>query len=462
MKAVLSIGFILMSFCAGQIARAEVQEFMLENGLKLLIKEDHRAPIVVSQVWYKVGSSYEHDGITGVSHALEHMMFKGTEKHPAGDFSRIISANGGQENAFTGADYTAYFQTLEKSRLPISFELEADRMRNLSLPADEFTKEIEVVKEERRWRTDDDPQSYTYEIMLATAFQTSPYRYPVIGWESDLEKMSIEDLRDWYSRWYAPGNATVVVVGDVVAEEVHELAKKYFASLSAGETLTVDNRQEVEQLGIKRIKVKRPAELPYLLMSYKAPAFRTAVDHPDKVPEWEPYALEVLTGILDGGNSARFSKNLVRGREIASAIGISYDLSSRLDDLFVISGVPAQGHTIEQLEQAVRDELEDLKMNAVSEQELERVKAQVVANDIYQKDSIFYQGMIIGVLETVGLSWRNADEYVDRVKAVTAEQVQAVVKKYLIDDRLTVAELDPQPLDKSVKRPARGELNHVR
>ena len=462
MKAVLSIGFILMSFCAGQIARAEVQEFMLENGLKLLIKEDHRAPIVVSQVWYKVGSSYEHDGITGVSHALEHMMFKGTEKHPVGDFSRIISANGGQENAFTGADYTAYFQTLEKSRLPISFELEADRMRNLSLPADEFTKEIEVVKEERRWRTDDDPQSYTYEIMLATAFQTSPYRYPVIGWESDLEKMSIEDLRNWYSRWYAPGNATVVVVGDVVAEEVHELAKKYFASLPAGETLTVDNQPEVEQLGIKRIKVKRPAELPYLLMSYKVPAFKTAVDYPDKVPEWEPYALEVLTGILDGGNSARFSKNLVRGREIASAIGISYDLSSRLDDLFVISGVPAQGHTIEQLEQAVRDEFEDLKMNTVSEQELERVKAQVVANDIYQKDSIFYQGMIIGVLETVGLSWRNADEYVDRVKAVTAEQVQAVVKKYLIDDRLTVAELDPQPLDKSVKRPARGELNHVR
>ncbi|MBI4006554.1 MAG: insulinase family protein [Gammaproteobacteria bacterium] len=435
---------------------------MLESGLKLLVKTDHRAPVVVSQVWYKVGSSYEHDGITGISHALEHMMFKGTEKHPGGDFSRIISANGGQENAFTGADYTAYFQTLEKSRLAISFELEADRMRNLSLPADEFTREIEVVKEERRWRTEDDPQSYTYEIMMATAFQTSPYRNPIIGWESDLEKMTIEELRDWYSRWYAPGNATVVVVGDVEANAVYELAKKYFAHLPNGETPALANRQEADQLGIKRIKVKRPAELPYLLMAYKVPAFRTAVNNPDKIPEWEPYALEVVAGILDGGDSARFSKNLIRGREIASAISVSYDLSSRLDDVFVISSVPSHDHSIEQLEQAVRDEIEDLKTNRISAEELERVKAQVVANDIFERDSAFYQGMIIGVLETVGLSWRHADEYVDRVKAITAEQVQAVVKKYLVDDGLTVAELDPQPLDKSAQRPVSGELNHVR
>ncbi len=454
---------LLASFCLGSTATpADIKEFTLDNGLKLLVKEDHRAPVVVSQVWYKVGSSYEQEGITGISHALEHMMFKGTEKHPPGEFSRIISANGGRENAFTGPDYTAYFQTLEKSRLPISFELEADRMRGLSLPAEEFNKEIEVIKEERRLRTEDNPQSYTYEVAMATVFQTSPYRHPIIGWMSDLDNMVIDQLRDWYTKWYAPNNAIVVVAGDVDANEVYALAKKYFGPLSAEETAKVDHRPEVKQQGQKRITVKRPAELPYLLMAYKTVTFKTAVDHPEQVPEWEPYALEVLANILDGGSSARFTSHLIRGKEIAAGINTSYRLSSRLDHLFVVSGTPAKDHTTEELEQAIRAELEDLKINKVSARELERIKTQVVANDIYEKDSIFYQAMAAGILEAVGLSWKYADEYVDRVKAVTAEQVQAVAKKYLIDDGLTVAVLDPQPLDQQARRPQAGGSRHVR
>lgn len=450
MKAFYRLLFpVLVLLVAGYSlnARAEAHEYVLDNGLKLLVKEDHRAPVVVSQVWYKVGSSYEYNGITGVSHALEHMMFKGTEKHPAGEFSRIISENGGRENAFTGDDYTAYFQTLEKSRLPISFELEADRMRNLTLPEDEFEKEIRVVQEERRWRTDDNPRNYTYETLNATAFQSSPYRIPTIGWMHDLKTMTIDELSDWYERWYAPNNATVVVVGDVDPDEVHRLAKEHFGPLPAGEPINFHPRPDVEQQGIKRVVVKRPAELPHLYMGYKVSGLKSAMDNPDKVPEWEPYALEVLAGILDGGTSARFTKNLVRGKEIAASIGTSYSLAKRLDGLFVVSAVPANGHTIDELEAAIRAEINDLVNNLVDEKELERVKAQVVAEDVYEKDSAFYQGMVLGIFETVGLPWQLADEYVDKVKSVSAEQVREVAGKYLVDDRLTVAELEPQPLD---------------
>ena len=453
--------FFFVGFTAG-VQAGDFQEFMLDNGLKLLVKEDHRAPVVVSQVWYKVGSSYEHAGITGLSHALEHMMFKGTKKHPPGEASRIIAANGGEENAFTSSDYTTYFQTLEKSRLPISFELESDRMRNLVLPEDEFAKEIEVVKEERRMRTDDDPQSLLYETLHATAFETSPYRQPIIGWMSDLEAMKISSLTDWYKKWYAPNNATVVVVGDVNADDVYKLAQKYFAPLPREEVPEVASMPEAEQRGIKRVTVKRPAELPALMMAYKTPSLMTAQKYPDQVPEWEPYALEVLSGILDGGASARFTSNLIRNKEIAASIGLNYSLASRLGDLLVIDAVPAGTHNVQELEQAIREEIDKVKNMQVSAEELARVKTQVIAGDIYQRDSLFYQAMITGIFETVGLSWRMADEYVERVKAVTAEEVQQVAKKYLIDDGLTVGVLEPLPLNGAMVRPSSGVSEHVR
>ncbi len=442
------------------LAVANVHEYQLENGLKVLVKEDRRAPVVVSQIWYKVGSSYEHDGITGVSHALEHMMFKGTQKYAPGEFSRIISENGGRDNAFTGSDYTAYFQTMEKSRLKISFELEADRMRNLILPEEEFLKEIEVVKEERRWRTDDKPKSYVYEASMATVYQTSPYRFPVIGWMQDLDNMTIGDLSAWYQKWYAPNNATLVVVGDVNADEVFALAKEHFGPLPAGEPISMKVLNEVKQLGTKRIKVKRPAELPYLMMSYKTPVVKPGSEDDDNW-DWEPYALEVLAGIIDGGNSARIESRMVRGSEVAASAGASYQMASRLDNLFMFSGTPAKGKSIQELEVAFRKEILDVQNKPVTESELQRVKAQVVSSDVYGKDSIFYQAMIIGTLETIGLSWHLADKYVERVKMVTAEQVMQVAKKYLIDDRLTVAELDPQPMDAAPRRtPAGGRHGH--
>ena len=463
MKGLFCVVFSLMVLASSAVQATETREYMLDNGLKLLVKEDHRAPVVVSQIWYKVGATDEHNGSTGISHALEHMMFKGTPKHPAGEFSRIISANGGDENAFTGDDYTAYFQTLEKSRLPIAFELEADRMHNLSVPEKEFVKEIEVVKEERHWRTDDNPESYAYETFMSTAFQTSPYRHPVIGWPSDLHNMTASEVKHWYKRWYGPNNATLVVVGDVVPDEVYKLAKKYFGPIPKIQIHHDLPRPEVEQHGIKRIVIKRPAELPYLIMGYKVPSLTDSVKHPDKVPEWEIYALEVLSGILDGGDSARFNSILVRQKEIATTVSLGYSFASKYSNLMTIDGVPAQGKTVNDLEKGIREQLERIKNEQVSDDELQRVKTQVVADDIYQKDSIFYQAMVMGSLETVGLSWKVADEYVDKVKQVTAKQVQEVAKKYLNDDDLTVAVLDPLPLDKNhpAEQP-RGDMEHVR
>ncbi len=449
---------LVLGLSAGlTLAAPAVHEYQLENGLKLIVKEDHRVPVMVSQVWYKVGSSYEHDGISGVSHVLEHMMFKGTSKHPAGEFSRIISKNGGRENAFTSRDYTAYFQTMEKSRLEVSFELEADRMRNLTLPEDEFLKEVRVVMEERRMRTEDNPQSLTWEQFNATAFVSSPYRIPVIGWMDDLESMHIDDLKDWYQKWYAPNNATVVVAGDVDPDDVLRLARRYFGPLKPSDIKPSKPRREVKQLGQKRVQVKAPAELPYLMMGYKVPVVLTA----DSEQDWEPYALEVLAGVLDGGNGARLASELVRGKAIAASAGAGYDAHDRMQSLFLLSGTPSREHSVAELETALRDQLQKLKDKPVGKEELGRVKAQIRAQKVYEQDSIFYQAMQIGILETIGLSWREAERYHKQIQAVTPEQLMAVAKKYLVDDHLTVAELVPQPIDPD-HPPRRGGSGHVR
>ncbi len=435
------LALVLGLFAVPALAGGAVHEYKLDNGLKLIVKEDHRAPIMVSQVWYKVGSSYEHDGISGVSHVLEHMMFKGTKTLPPGKFSEIIAENGGSENAFTSRDYTAYFQTMEASRLPVSFELEADRMRNLTLPEEEFLKEVQVVMEERRMRTEDNPQSLTYEQFNATAYASSPYRIPVIGWMDDLENMQVDDLREWYRKWYARNNATLVVVGDVDPDEVHELAKKYFGPLKPSDIAPAKPRREIKQLGRKNIQVKAPAKLPYLIMGYKVPVVLTADQ------EWEPYALEVLAGILDEGDGARLASELVRGEAIAASAGAGYDSYDRVESLFLLSGTPSNGHTIRDLENALFEQVGRLRDKPVTPEELDRVKAQIKASKVYEQDSIFYQAMQIGMLETVGLSWEESERHLERIDAVTAEQVRKVARKYLVPERLTVAELVPQPID---------------
>jgi len=449
MRSLLATGLFLASQLV--LAAGAVHEYQLDNGLKVIVREDHRAPVVVSQVWYKVGASYEHDGITGVSHVLEHMMFKGTDDHPAGEFSRIISENGGSENAFTSKDYTGYFQRLEKSRLPVSFELESDRMRKLNLQEDEFIKEINVVMEERRLRTDDKPTALTYEQFAATAFISSSVRIPTIGWMNDLENMQLGDLQHWYERWYAPNNAILVVVGDVEPEAVLKLAKKYFGPLQPEVIVPPKPRVEPVQKGKRDITVRAPAEVPYTVMGYKAPVLATAEER------WEPYALEVLANVLDGGDSARLTRDLVRGSQIATSAGAGYDLYDRQAGLFLLDGTPTESSSVAEIQKALFEQVQQLKDEPVTDAELTRIKSSVVASAVYELDSMFYQAMKIGQLEAVGLDWQLADEYVERINAVTAEQLQAVAKKYLVEEALTVAVLDPLPMETGRKPRAESQ-----
>ncbi len=434
---------LLLSACQPALHKSErqprdgVQSHMLDNGMKILVLENHRAPVLVSQIWYKVGASYEHSGISGVSHVLEHMMFKGTKKHPAGEFSEIVAANGGKENAFTSKDYTAYFQRIASDRLPLLMELEADRMRNLLLDENEFNKERAVVQEERRMRTEDKPTAQTYEHFNAVAFTNNPYRTPTIGWMQDLESMTVEDLADWYRRWYAPNNATLVVVGDVYADEVFALAEKYYGGIEPSPIRPLKPRRETEQLGLRRLQIELPAKLPYVMMGYKVPSLKTADSEEDA------YALEVLAGLLDGGSSSRLTRDLVRGAQIATSASAGYSLYARHETLLSLSALPAEGVRTAKLEQALRAQVDKLKTELADQAELDRVIAQVVAGKVYEQDSMFYQGMIIGILETVGLGWQRKDEYIDRVRAVTPQKIREVANKYLIDKSLTIAELVP-------------------
>lgn len=433
------IVLVLALFCVPALA-VEAQQRTLANGMKVIVKEDHRSPIVVSMVWYRAGSMDEVSGSTGVAHVLEHMMFKGTGKVPAGEFSRTVARAGGRDNAFTSRDYTAYHQQLHKSKLPLVLELEADRMANLTLSEEEFSKEIRVVMEERRMRTDDEAHGQVSEQMMASVYMVHPYRSPVIGWMNDLVNMRVKDARNWYDTWYVPNNATLVVAGDVAAEEVFRLAEKFFGPIPSRALPERKPQVEPKQSGIKRLTVKAPGELPYVLMAYHVPVLR------DPEKDWEPYALSVLNGVLDGYDAARLNRELVKTSRIATSAGASYDAVSRGEGLFYLDGTPAEGRSVTEIEQALRGQIARVVNEGISEQELRRVKAQVTASQVFSQDSVYYQAMRIGMLETVGIPHETADLQVRRLQEVTADQVREVARKYFVDDNLTVAVLDPQPL----------------
>ena len=355
MKKIIGLGLLLsLSFWAA--ADEKIQEYKLSNGMKVVVQEDHRSPVVVSQVWYRAGSVDELNGTTGVAHVLEHMMFKGTPKVPAGQFSRIIASAGGRDN--------------------------------------------------------------------------------------------------WYATWYAPNNATLVVVGDVNSAEVFKLAQQYFGPLKPHKLAERKPQIEPDQKGEHRVVVKAPAKLSYLLMGYPVPSLR------DAAKDWEPYALEILAGVMDGNASSRLSRHLVRRDQIAVDVSVGYDMINRGNAQFTFDGTPSEGTTVSDLENAIRGEIESIKQEGVTEEELQRVKAQVIASDVYKRDSMFYQAMQIGQMESTGLGWRALEDYPKRLQAVTVEQVQAVARKYLDDDKLTVATLDPQPIDQN--RPKHREFTHVR
>lgn len=436
----LLLGLLLSPVLASS-AWANPYEKQLKNGLRVIVKEDHRAPTVVNMVWYRAGSMDEKDGYSGVAHALEHLMFKRTTHHKTGEFSRLVAGAGGNDNAFTNLDYTAYFQIVPKRALPQMMALEADRMQNLAFTKEEFASEIKVVMEERRLRTEDNPQALVYEAMNAAAYKAHPYRRPVIGWMNDLENMTWQDAMNWYKDWYTPSNAYIVIVGDVNKDEVFRLAEKYYGSIKPHSLPVRKPQEEPEQKGIKRVTVKAPASLPYIAMAWKVPKLK------DVQKDVDPYALQVLAAVLDGHDAARLSRTLVRETRVAQSAGAGYDATVRGETMFYLDGQPGDGHTIAELESALRGELKKIQEQGVDPAELARVKVQLVASQVYKRDSMMAQAMEIGGIEASGFHWKDIDVMLEKLKAVTPEQVQAVAKKYFSDDVLTIATLDPQPID---------------
>ncbi|MFZ9645864.1 MAG: M16 family metallopeptidase [Fluviibacter sp.] len=416
-------------------------ETTLANGMRVVVREDHRAPTAVQMVWYRVGSIDERDGVTGVAHVTEHMMFKGTPSVGPGEFNRRVAAVGGRDNAFTSTDYTAYFQQVPATQLKTVMALEADRMRHLTLEPTGYSKEIQVIMEERRMRTDDQSSARVHEAMNAVAWQAHPYRRPVIGWMSDLEQMTVADVRDWYRRWYVPNNATLVVVGDVNHQQVFGWARQTYGAIPARALPERKQFEEPVQAGQRQLDVKAPADLPLLVMGWKVPRLN------DPRKDVDPYALEMLAQILDGHDAARLPTALVKEQQVAVSIDTSYDSTNRGPSMFMLQASPRPGHTIDQLEQAIRGALAEVANKGVSEQELTRARSQLRASEVYKKDSMMGQAMEIGMLETLGYGWQASPLMLDKLNQVTVADVQRVAQSYFKDDQLTIARLVPQPLD---------------
>ncbi|MGD9152993.1 MAG: pitrilysin family protein [Gammaproteobacteria bacterium] len=420
----------------------KIHHYKLKNGLQLFVKVDHTAPVVVSQIWYKVGSSYEPLGITGISHALEHMMFQGSKNYQPKKLMQIVAAHGGEQNAATSYDFTFYYQKLPAQYLELSFKLEADRMYNLILSKQRFAKEIQVVREERRLRTDNNPQALTLERFLATANIATAYHHPIIGWMNDIQHLTIEDLRHWYNQYYSPNNAILVVVGDVNPNKVYALAKKYFAKIKPKTLPIIKPQHNLSSLGKRTVIINAPAKLPMLFLGFNVPVIKTAQK------PWQPYALSVIAGILDMGHSSRFKKELIRKQQIAAAAQAHYDPFDRLSSVFILAGIPTPKHNIKELEQAFLMQIKKLQTIQISIKELQKIKTQIIAQNIFMRDSLSMQAEEIGRLESVGLSWKIGKNFIDEINKITPQQIQMTAKEFLTEKRLTVAILQPQEFKK--------------
>ena len=458
MKHLLRLFWLTLAVLSSPVySQPRTQQYTLKNGMTLIVQPDRRAPTAVHMVWLRVGSMDEVDGTSGVAHVLEHMLFKGTNTLKAGEFSRRVAALGGRENAFTSTDYTGYFQQIPAIRLEDVMKLEADRFAHNRWPDAEFTKEIEVVKEERRMRTEDNPRSLLYETLNATAYTASPYRRPIVGWMSDLDSMTPDDAREFYRKWYVPANAVIVVVGDVDAAQVKRLADKYYGRITPRAVPARKPRTEPPQAGLRRVEVKAPADQAYVALAFKVPGLRS-FSASDPAND-DALALTVLAAVLDGYSGARLDRALTQGADrVADSAGASNGLMGRGPQMFVLDGVPAPGKTAAQVETALREQVARVAREGISATELERVKTQWIASEVYKRDSLFNQAREIGTYWVLGLPLDSNDQLLARLRGVTAAQVQSVAARYFGDDQLTVAHLLPQPPDpnRSRRQPAAG------
>lgn len=412
-------------------ASGEVTEHVLPNGLKVIVEEDHTMPLAVFQIWYRVGSKDEELGLTGISHVLEHMMFKGTDKYGPGDISRTVMRYGGTDNAFTSRDYTSYFQILPSDEIGLSYDIESDRMRNLTLDPGETVSERNVVMEERRLRYEDDPQNALFENVVAEAFRAHPYQWPVIGWMSDLANIQRGNLLEHYRKYYTPANSFVVVAGDVSTDQVLEDMGRYFSHIEPGGEITRLRHEEPPQKGEIRVQLRREAELPYILAAYHVPPF----------PDRDSYALEVLEEVLTG-KSGRLYRSLVYEGKLALNVDAGNSGMYVNPFLFFLEATAAPGQDVGNLEAALFKEVEALKEKTPTDFELQRAKNRLEASFIMDQDSLYSRALQLGLYEILG-DWRLKDRYVEEIRKVTAEDVSRVARKYLSEENRTVGILIP-------------------
>lgn len=444
-----SLGTILICLSSSQLqaqtiekAKSELTrstfETTLKNGLKVIIREDHRAPMVMTQIWYKVGSADESGNTLGISHVLEHMMFKGTSKVPNDEFTRISRIYGGSINAATFTNYTNYYQLYPKAYFPMALELEADRMSNLLLRQQDFEPEIKVVMEERRQRTEDNPRSRAFERFKWISYPTSHYRQPVIGHMKTLNNIQLNDIKQWYKTWYTPNNAILVIVGDVESEQALLQVQKYFADTPSRVTPQRNDVHEFEHLGYRHMEINTDVQVPNLYMTWNVKSLASAINPQDA------YALTIIRSLLDSGISSRLQDRLVRDRKLLTSVSVSYDPYNRGDSLFSISALPANGVSFEDAQKAIQAEVDALKTEDIPKHELERITTRFVSNLIYNQDSIAGQAKMIGNLEVNGLSYRLMDELPKYYENVSMSDIQRVANSYFIRENLSTLYLAPE------------------
>jgi zinc protease len=418
----------------------KVVEHKLSNGLKVLLLREARAPIITLQVWYRVGSRNECLGKTGISHLCEHLMFKGTAKYGPKYFSQEVQKVGGTDNAFTSRNYTAYFETGPKEQLRHWLEMEADRMRGINVDQKAFNTEKNVVLEERRLRTEDDPVSFMQEATMAATFEAHPYQWPVIGWLHDIDSISLEDYQNYYHRYYLPNNCTLVVVGDIDPKAALDQIEATFGQLPAGPEPPKVTAKEPKHYGPCRVEVYREAQFPSILINYHVPNWQSA----------DAYPLELLARVLSQGRSSRLYHDLVYQQKLALEADADYSFDTTDPFVFSLYAQPMPGKTVSQVEAALEAEIKRLQTELVGPKELQKAKNQVAASFYMAMDSIFYRAMLLGRTETVA-HWTLLKDFIPKMQQVTSEQIREVAKKYLVPDSRTVGILVPI---KTTKAPA--------
>lgn len=410
-----------------------VTEATLDNGLRVLVQDDPRNPIVAVQVFYRVGSRNERPGATGLAHFLEHMMFKGTPTYGRGQVARLIEENGGRDNAYTTKDLTSYYTNIAADKLDLVLRIEADRMRHLLLDAAEIDSERKVVMEERRMRSEDDPDGLVYEAMASLAFKAHPYRWPIIGWMSDIARINQTELRAFYDTYYLPNNAIVVIAGDVRAPVALEMVRRHFAGVRRGPAPPPVTAVEPPAIDERRLVVRREqARLPVVNIAWHVPS-HTSPDAP---------ALELLSTLLSSGRASRLYQKLVYEKRMALGAGGDYSYFTLDPSLFWFYAAPLPGQAPEAVEQALLAEIERLKQEVVPEEELARARNQIEASFVWQQDSVFSRASVLGRFEMLG-SWRLLDDYLPKLRAVTAADLQRVARTYFAVDRKNVSILLP-------------------